>query len=245
MPRARAAVVTASLLLAVVPVAVGAGASTAVAGTETQVSVNERPTRAVYHDEIGGDAPDVVRHRGGLSTAGGDPLPGATVTLERRLAGGTWSALDDKTTDEQGRYAFYSYVAGNARYRVSFAGDPVNDPSTSGTVRLKAMRDFNAEVVEKKQHAVLKGNINPGWGNKVVRWQKRTCATCRWRTIDKARAGKHGAWRFTGGYPPLGERWYFRATLDGTDDFVRSWSSTLVTRTTKVQQRGVRVSGRQ
>ena len=229
MRRGRATALFVSLLVAVAALA-GGGASTAAGATATQVSISGKPKVAIYHDDKGGRTADVVRHRGKLTTSAGDPVAGATVTLERKLLpDGDWNALGDTKTDAQGAYTFYSYVKGNARYHVSFAGDAMNAPSVSGDVRLRAMRDFNAKVVEKKRFAILKGNINPGWNNKVVHWQKRTCKGCRWKTVGKDRAGKTGSWRFQGAYAPIGKHWYFRAVIDGTDDFVKSHSATLVT----------------
>ena len=58
------------------------------------------------------------------------------------------------------------------------------------------MRDFNAQLVEKDKKAVLKGNINPGWDNKTVAWEKRTCKSCKWKTIDTAKSGDNGSWSF-------------------------------------------------
>ena len=236
MLRGRVTAASAALLMVVVVTVGGALASTAAAATATQVSIAGKPKLAVYHDGAGGKTADVVRHRGALTTTDGAPVAGATVTLERKLASDAdWTALGDKTTDANGKYTFYSYVAGNARYKVSFAGDATNAASESADVPLKAMRDFNAKVVEKNRFAVLKGNINPGWEHKVVHWEGRRCKTCAWGTIDKARAGSTGSWAFRAPYAPAGKKWYFRATIDGTEDFVKSYSATLTTTTKRAR----------
>ncbi len=226
----------ATLALVAAATVVGSVASTAAAATATQISIAGKPKLAVYHDDAGGRTADVVRHRGTLTQADGTPVAGATVTLERKLSSdAAFTALGDKTTDANGQYTFYSYVAGNARYKVSFAGDATNAPSESAEVPLKAMRDFNAKVVEKKRYAVLKGNINPGWEQKVVHWQKRTCNSCAWKTVGKGRAGKTGSWSFRGAYAPVGKKWYYRATIDATQDFVKSYSATLITTTKRAR----------
>lgn len=217
----------------------GSVVSTAAAATATEISISSAPKVGIYHDKAGGQTADVTRQQGKLTTTAGDPIANAQVTLQRKLATeDSWKPYtppEPVTTNANGHYEFYSYVEGNALYKVSFAGDATNAPSESSPVRLKAMRDFNAKVVEKTRYAVLKGNINPGWGHKVVHWQKKTCKTCKWKTVGKDRAGKDGEWSFRGAYAPVGKQWYFRATLDKTKDFVKSYSATLVTTTKRAR----------
>lgn len=231
--------ITAFLATAVMVVTAAVGGSvvsTASAATATQISISSAPKVGVYHDKAGGQTADVTRQRGALTQADGTPVAGATVTLERKLSSDAdWIALGDKKTDADGRYTFYSYVEGNAQYKVSFVGDAINAPSESLPVRLEAMRDFNAKVVEKTRYAILKGNINPGWGRKVVHWQKKTCESCKWKTVGKDRAGKDGEWSFQGAYAPIGKHWYFRATLAKTEDFETSYSDTLITTTKRAR----------
>jgi hypothetical protein len=216
------------------PVA-GAVGTTASAATATQISITGTPRTAVYHDEAGPKTPDVVQHKGKLTTADGTPVAGAEVHLERKLTGEDWVTLEyaePQTTNAKGVYRLASYVAGNARYRVSYAGDSIYAPAVSGLAKLRAMRDFNAVLVEKERSAVLKGNINPGWDNKIVTWERKTCKTCSWKAIDKERSGDSGRWSFSAAYPPLGKKWNYRATIPGTKDFVRSVSAGLSTTTT-------------
>ena len=202
----------------------------AAAATATQLTIEGAPKLGIFRDEMGPDTADVVRHRGNLTTTDGEPVGGATVTLERRLAGSDeWVALDDDTTSAEGAYRFFTGIAGNARDRVLYAGDEVFEASASGEAPLKAMRDFNAVLEEKRKSAILRGNINPGWDGKVVRWQKKTCKTCRWRTVDQERSGENGSWSFRGAYPPAGKKWFYRASIDGTQEFVKSVSAMLIT----------------
>lgn len=215
-------------------------AGPASAAEDTQLTIAGKPKRGVYHDDIGPKTtPDVVRHQGKLTTAGGAPVANAPVQLQRQLVGGEW-ATQDGVTDEEGRYKFLTYIEGNASYKVVFAGDALYNPAESGIVKLKAMRDFNAELVEKKSHAVFKGNINPGWDNKVVVWQRKTCKSCSWKQVDKARSGDNGAWSFRGAYPPLNKKWVYRARIEGTDEFVESFSARLITTTTAGRERAAR-----
>ena len=240
VPRILGALVPLALL---VPVA--AVVDTAAAATEAEVSIKGAPKLGIYHDDIGPDTADVVRHRGRLTTADGDPVDGASVHLQRKLAGGEWLTFDEEeVTDADGRYEFASYVEGNASYRVSYEGDDVYASAVSAAERLKAMRDFNAQLVEKDQKAVLKGNINPGWDNRTVAWLKKTCRSCKWRTVDTAKSGDHGSWRFEAGYPPVGEKWYFHAAVGKTSDFVTSYSARLITTTTPSRAPAARVARR-
>ena len=222
-----------AVLVPVVLLAPVAGVVTpASAATPTTISIAGKPDTAIYHDDIGPKTADVVRHRGQLAAVGGEPIDGATVVLARQMPGGEWTELDEDVTNADGRYEFLTYVAGNAEYRVTYTGDAEYTGSKSGVHRLKAMRDFNAVLVEKPKSAVLKGNINPGWDNKVVTWQRKTCKACGWKKVDQAKSGDNGAWAFTASYPPLGKKWRYRATIDGDQDFVKSFSAMLVTTTT-------------
>ena len=219
---------TLALLVLVALAASGLVAPAAVAA-ETQLTIEGTPKRGIYHDEIGPQTTaDLVRHRGTLTTTSGDPVPAAEVTLHRKLAGEVeWVELADDTTNSNGQYTFFTDIAGTARYKVTYQEGA--DTVESGEAPLKAMRDFNAVLVEKERVAILKGNVNPGWDNKVVRWEKKGCKSCAWKVVGKKRTGDNGSWRFAGGYPPSGQRWRFRATIEGTSEFVRSFSAQLIT----------------
>lgn len=218
------------------------------AATVTVVTINDRPDPAVYHDEVGPETADLVRHRGKLTTVDGGPLADAIVHLEKQLPSSDgWLRLtlaEAGTTDANGGYSFLTAVEGNASYRVVFDGTPDHAPTTSPVEALEAMRDFNAVLVEKRSRAVLKGDLNPGWDNKVVRWQHKKCRPCRWTTVDRARAGDSGSWRFFGRYPRAGKEWFYRATINRTEQFAKSFSATLVTSTAASRSTMARTSTR-
>lgn len=219
----------AAALLAGIAGAAAAFPSSAVAGDTTTISIKEAPKRAIFHDDIGPDVGDVVQHAGKLTGSDGAPIAGATVTLQRQPAGeAEWAAIAEDTTNDNGRYVLRTDVVGNALYKVVY-DDELGAAIESGEVKLEAMRDFNAVLVEKKRTAVLKGNINPGWGGKAVHWERKKCKSCSWHVVERAKAGDHGAWRFSGSYPPIGDTWYYRATIRGTTDFVDSVSAMLIT----------------
>lgn len=218
--------------------------STATAAESTVLTISDRPDPAIYHDEIGPATADVVRHAGKLTTAGGDPVAAATVSLWRQLPGGEWIEFDkDAITNAKGRYVFESYAESNADYQVRYAGDEITYTSTESVIEpLRVMRDFNAVLVEKPQRAILKGNINPGWNNKLVQWQHKKCATCSWRVIAKAKSGDKGGWSFEGRYPRVGKKWFYRATIAGTEQFAKSVSATLITTTTPADRLAARTT---
>lgn len=219
---------------------------TASAAEATEITIEGKPKRGVFHDDIGpSSTPDVVRHRGRLTTAGGAPVAGALIQLHRRLVGGGWQTFaEDAVTDEEGRYEFLSRIEGNARYRVTYAGDPTYAPSQSGEVKVKAMRDFNAQLDKKKGYVLFKGDINPGWGNKLVRWERKTCKSCSWQKVDQQRSGDNGSWSFRGKYPPVNKKWIYRAAIDGSDLFVKSYSARLITTTIPGRQPAARTVSR-
>ncbi len=227
-----------SLLLPVVLLAPVAGVvSPAVAATTTSITIKGEPHVGIFHDDIGRKkVADVFRHKGRLTDSSGDPVDGATVHLQRRLSTeDEWRTLffdPAVVTNENGVYTFFSYVEGNADYQVVYEGDGVYAPTTSAVQPLKAMRDFNSELVEKEKAAILKGKVNPDWDNKKIVWEKRSCKSCSWKQIDKGETGDHGSWAFAGAYPPVGKKWFYRASIVGTDDFVKSYSATLITTST-------------
>jgi hypothetical protein len=232
------------LLVVLLAPVIGAGAASAEGDAATKVTIAGKPRVGVFRDDLGPKStPDVVRHRGRLTTADGAPVAGATVQLQRQLTGGDL-ATSDGTTDSDGTYEFFTPIAGNATYRVVYAGDVGYESAESGVVDLKAMRDFNARLVEKARVAIFKGDINPEWNDKVVTWQRKTCKTCAWKTIASEKSGDTGTWRFRGAYPPVNKKWFYRAALAGTELFVKSYSATLITTTTPARQPTARTAVR-
>lgn len=212
------------------------GVVEAAAATEgTTLTIAGAPKRGIYHDDVGpAGARDAVQHQGRLTTDG-EPVAEATVLVGRKLVGGSWEHVET-TTDADGHYVVTTAIEGNARYQASYAGDLLTSSAESSVVRLRAMRDFNAELVRKKRKAVLEGDLNPGWEQRAVHWERRKCKRCRWVPVDRQKSGDDGSWRFEAGYPPVGKRWVYRAWIRGTDEFVKSYSSRLVTTSTPARR---------
>lgn len=245
MLRSRALGLFTSLALVGAPAAVISMPGSAAAAETTEMSASVTPKKGMYNDDAAGAAaaPDVVKYKGRLRTAAGDDIAGVTVVLERKLATEpAYSVLDSMTTGGKGRAKFATPVAGNAKYRVVFAGNDTYSASSSTAMKLNAMRDFNARMVEKgsgaDKKAFLKGNINPGWDHRGVSWQRKKCGTCGWKTLDKKKSGGAGGWRFRAGFPKVGKVWRFRARIGGTDSFVAGTSAVLRTRTVRARGAG-------
>lgn len=212
--------------------AVGAGT------TPTSIAIEHKMKKGIFYDEVGPDmsedgARDVAGYAGRLTDAGtGEPLNGMTLVLERKLFDeDSWTAVGEGVTQTvemrdqmvDGVATVFTPVVATAKYRFTYAGDVTYAPSESATKALKAMRDFNAVVFEKKGQPYLKGNINPGWGGKKVSFQKKKGS--KWVTIKTQKATKSGGFKFRGSYPPrLGMTWKFRARIPKSKGYVESVS---------------------
>lgn len=164
-------------------------------------------------------------------------IPGATVALARQWAGSdAWEDLGTAVTDDTtGTYTFTETAKANATYKVTYAGETRADGTDnfifSGSEMTRAvsvMRDLNAQELEKGNRLYFKGNVDPGWGGKVIKLQRKTCKSCAWKAYDKQLTGSTGSWKFRVGAPRTGS-WYFRAKVAGTTDFITSYSAVLRT----------------
>ena len=231
--------------LLVVSFPVEGSAAVAAAPQRTTIRGEQQYHTGIYTDHIGPRVPnDRVGFAGRLLSAKGKPIPNETLTLQRRLRGQrSWTAIDKMRTGKAGSARpgwaiFHTNVVGNGRYRVRYAGDAKHAPSHSAPMRLRAMRDLNARLVQRgkgtHKKAFLRGNVNPGWAGKPIIWQRKKCRTCHWRNIAHRRTSpKIARWRFRGAYPPLHHTWFFRAKVRRTDRFVASYSRILRTRSVK------------
>lgn len=211
------------------PIVLAAGP--AAAATDSTLTGERQFKVGTYHDNKGPSLKDDTVGYGGKLTSGGEPVTGATVGLERKLAGqDEWKAIDDTTTDGEGIAVFTTDVAGNAKYRLVFDGDAEHAAATSPALKLKAMRDFNARTSKKHGRLHLLGDLNPGWGHHKVTLQKRTSKHGKWHNVGHDRTNGKGHWNFRVGYPPRrGQDWYFRAKIKGGGGFISSTSAVLHT----------------
>ena len=241
MSKSRALGLLTALVLAGAPAVVTAGPAGAVGTEPSEMSGAASHKVGRYKDQVdapnpGGLAPHVVTYKGLLKSADGERIGNATVWLTRKLGSEpVQTPIEQGTTGPEGHVQFDTPVKGNAKYRILFEGNDTYAPSVSPAMALKAMRDLNARMVERGSGAdkrvFLKGDINPGWANKRVAWQRKTCGSCGWNTIDTKRSGSAGGWSFRAGYPKVGKTWKFRAKIAETEGFVASTSAVLITQT--------------
>jgi len=133
--RTRHSIVAAVTTLATVAAGVVGLTSAAHADTRTPTSLSIREARQVIvlgqTNRIGGQ----------LSARGHGPLADATIELLNKPAGAeSWTAVESKTTNEQGAVRFLVAPQRTARFVLVFAGDADNFSSRSGVVRTAVVR---------------------------------------------------------------------------------------------------------
>ncbi len=199
----------------------------------TTVSVVPTVARGMFHDVARQPyvrLPEFEGLSATLTDAGGAPVPGAALRVERKLASEeVFADVADGVTDEVGNVFVSDPLAGDAAYRVVFDGDATRLASTSTASRVRVERDLNGDLVVRgtRRHPrpVLRGDVNPGWGGREVRFERKACATsCAFRTVATTIAGPAGHWRFRAAFPRRGHLWTYRAVLDAEGNFTSSSS---------------------
>jgi hypothetical protein len=195
-----------------------------------------------YTSEVVIDDPGTRTYRSALvitgqviaddGAGGGGWVDGAPVTLFRQWKGAeTWTEIGSTATSTvDGEFVFNQVAEKNATYKVTYAGQTIADGPDNYIVAgsesqrsVYVARDLQATDVQKGNRLYLKGNVNPGWGGKVIKMQRKTCKSCPWKVYDKQRTGDNGSWKFRVGAPRNGF-WYFRAQVAGTSDYLKSRS---------------------
>jgi hypothetical protein len=238
VPRRIAAVIGAAALM--LGALVGSGPATA--GTAapsdslpTAVSWAMSTTRTTFR------APLAVEYLIQLNFLGNwIPIPPSDqdkVVLQRRAAGSTaWRpvATTAKTvTDKEGKphYLLVGFrAAGNAGYRVVYNSQRDGVQSSTSTVRwLKVSRIMGDRGVNRSGRLYIVGNVDPGWGNRPVVFQRRACWNCAWTYYGWAKTGAYGGFQKRI-YAPRAGVWRYRAYVRGTTDFIQSWTHTFIVR---------------
>jgi hypothetical protein len=162
------------------------------------------------------------------------PVPDGTVRLERKLKGKTaWRGLGTDTVANE-TYFFSVPAVANAKYRVAYLGGSYADlttgntyvflPSSAAARDIWVARDLNATDVEPKPNKFfVKGNVNPGWGDKVITLERKTCKKCAWKVYSKQRTTRTGGYRFPIAFPSSGE-WFYRVVVPATTTHLKSTS---------------------
>lgn len=205
------------------------GAAPAQAATVTRVLIDLQPPKQLFRSP--------VQVAAILQSQEGDlwvNRPGLTVTLERKLVGGSWSAIastvtqtDDVGTpdDETGLAVFSSKAKSNASYRVRFAGDVTYDPGVSAEEKVKVARDLGAK---KKQIGKGKfrfyGKVKPDYGKKKLVLQKRQGG--KWRSIGSQKTSRKGNWSFVVFAKRTPGEVEYRTVAAKDKKFIKSYSAT-------------------
>lgn len=215
-------------LLGLPAYAVGAGPAAAEEVGETRLLVERRPRVQVF----GGDVQVAGRLDLYDGTGWSSPGEGHVVTLERRRPGQDgFVPVAEQATDADGLVAFLVTARSNARFRLSYEPDGtavVMLASRSAQVASKVMRDLGAREPRVGRRIVWKGNVDPGWGNRSIVLQRRTCRSCAWKDHDRTRTKRNGSWTVRVGAPAKGS-WWFRTKVRRTEKFVTSYSAVLRT----------------
>lgn len=118
---------------------------------------------------------------------------------------------------------------------MTFAGATASNPDTGDTVTLAPSSATKNIFVTRKLNETtsnpapnvyyFKGNVDPGWGNKTVYMQRKTCKTCAWKGYKSQRTTKSGAFKFRVDFPKkVGPNWYYRIKVPGGAQYITSYS---------------------
>jgi hypothetical protein len=222
--------VLAVALLGLPGLVIGAGSASAAVVAATGITIDSAPVKQVYGGQLQvGGRLDYLDPTTGAAT----PAANQVLHLERRWKGTDAFAEIAALATDAGGVAVFDLTAGaNADYRLRFDGgaqsaDITLAASMSEQRTSKVMRDLGAkEPKDGTKRIVFKGNVNPGYGHKVVKLQRRTCKSCAWKAFDKEKTASNGSWSFVTPTPRNGS-WYYRTVAKGNTAFVKSKSPIL------------------
>jgi hypothetical protein len=174
-----------------------------------------------------------VHVRGQVIGRAGDrrgALAGAVVKLYRQFDGNSaWVYLgSQRTTDGVfPQFNFATLGRMNAHFRVVYSGN-ATFTSSEGASWVSIFRLFHPVITDGAGAATLHGHVDPYYNHKPIALQKRSCATCRYVTVKRTTTGMAGAYSFS--LPaPLHGRWWWRASIPGTVNFIASYGGAFST----------------
>ena len=220
--------VTAAVLLGLPATA---ASSSADAVTAVKAPRHETSIRFLDFDHTRGyGSPTHVRGQVTASVRGQrGAVQGVRVRLYRQLRGSSsWVLLGSDYTSHTAHpaFEFTARSKGNATYRVVYAG---NDhlKRSRGATSVSVYRRITSSVEDGSGR--FHGRVTPAYGGKQVALQKRTCASCGWRTVRTQSASRRGSFSFTTDAPAHG-RFYFRVSAPASTAFITSYSGVYSTR---------------
>ena len=172
----------------------------------------------------------VVRIRGQVAVPSlHGALAGVRVKLYRQYNGtSAWRYLAADVTSRTAtpQFRFRTAARGNADYRVVFGGNSKAGRSRNATSVL-VHRRITAKLEDRTGR--FHGRVSPGYSNRVVSLDKRSCASCGWRHVRSDRAGSRGGFSFDVNAPRKG-RYFWRVSVPATRLFTRSYSGVFTTK---------------
>jgi hypothetical protein len=109
--------------------------------------------------------PAIPTFAGLLADGGGAPLPGRTVELQARLAGGEWRPISGTVTGLDGTWSIALPTTRSGTYRARFAGDGANAAATSPVRRVTIAPRIEARAtrarVRRGGRVTLVGTTTP------------------------------------------------------------------------------------
>ncbi len=156
-------------------------------------------------------------------------LRGKPVNLYRKISGTSrWRYLGKDVTqrDRTPTFSFSARSLANAKYRVLFAGNPHFRRSHAVT-SVSVYRHISATLQDRSGR--FHGRVGPAYAHKIVRLEKRNCATCGWHRTRSAHAGRRGSFNFKVRAPSHG-RSFWRVSTPASTKFIRSYSAVFTTR---------------
>ncbi len=213
-----------------VPTAVAtAPAAAANEQLQTQVVIGPAQNRFVYNSTVWIEGEVLTQYPDGRVGQVSD----GTLQLQRQLKGQTvWRTL--ATDDYASSFTFSTKALANATYRVVYSGGTWTDWSTTPetvydfapAARSKAVgvaRNLNAKPVRARTGRwFIQGNVNPGWGRKYVKLERRTCKSCAWKFYSRKLTTSTGAYRLPVSMPSGSRVWNYRVSLPATTTHLRS-----------------------
>jgi hypothetical protein len=153
------------------------------------------------------------------------------VVLQRQFKGSaTWSTIASRA-DESLDFSFATTAWQNSTFRVVYTGGSFDNGSVhnfSATQKdrpIKVGRNPAGKVVKSSGRLYFRGNVDPGFAQRWVTIQKKTCQSCSWRTFASVKTNSNGGYSTRVSAPRTG-RWYWRSYVPGTDPtFAGSYSS--------------------
>lgn len=169
------------------------------------------------------------RPTGTLTTASGDPIVGARLTLSRRtdaVARPTTSEIGTVTTDARGRFSGPRLPDGAYVVTAGFAPRVGGTATVSASVRARSALSLRLAAkpsrLRKGQTATVSGRLSgAGPSARGARVLIQTIIGGRWRTIDRTTANADGRWQWRHRFAKITRTtiFSFRATVARRSDW--------------------------